>query len=145
MSESEILEEGKSFSPRFDEKGLIPCVTVCADSGQVLMVAYMNVQSLDLTLQTGEVHYWSRSRGEIWHKGATSGFVQHVVEIRTDCDQDCLLVTVKIADVAQAQATCHTGRKSCFYRRVISGPDGTILEFVDAEKVFDPKDVYSAS
>lgn len=112
------LEEGLTFTPRFDRDGLIPCVTVDDATGDVLMVAWMNAEALSLTLQTGDVHYFSRSRQALWRKGETSGAVQRVVEMRTDCDQDTILVRATVADRA---ATCHTGRGSCFYRTVPLG------------------------
>lgn len=121
MSKKSELEEGLEFLPAFDANGLIPCITQCAETRRVLMMAYMNKEALEKTLQTGEAHYWSRSRKSLWHKGATSGFVQKVVELRTDCDQDCLLVTVKVRKPKgneDAEGTCHTGRESCFYRKV---------------------------
>jgi len=99
----------------WDERGLVPAIVQDADTGQVLMLAYMNRESLELTLETGQTHFWSRSRQELWHKGATSGNIQHVREIRYDCDGDTLLVLVKPAGPA-----CHTGEVSCFYR-VVSG------------------------
>lgn len=141
MSKPE-LEEGLSFTPRFDEHGLIPCIATCAKTGEVLMFAFMNAQSLALTIETGEAHYWSRSRKSLWRKGETSGFVQRVVEMRTDCDQDCLWIMVE----TDGAAACHTGRKSCFYRKITKSPDGQpVMTFTDAEKIFDPKDVYSSS
>jgi len=100
----------------WDEQGLLPAIVQDAGTGQVLMMAYMNAESLRLTLETGETWFWSRSRGELWHKGATSGNRQQVVEIRTDCDADTLLVRVRPAGPA-----CHTGEQSCFYRPL---PDG---------------------
>jgi phosphoribosyl-AMP cyclohydrolase len=112
------LEEGSVFTPRFDAAGLITAVAVDADSGDVLMVAHMNAESLARTLETGQAWYWSRSRGELWLKGATSGQVQTIVEIRTDCDQDCLLLRVTVAGDG---GCCHTGRRACFYRRVEAG------------------------
>jgi len=99
----------------WDERGLVPAIVQDADTGQVLMLAYMNRESLELTLETGQTHFWSRSRQELWHKGATSGNIQHVREIRYDCDGDTLLVLVKPAGPA-----CHTGEVSCFYR-VVNG------------------------
>ena len=99
---------------KFDEKGLITAVVQDATSKKVLMVAWMNAHSLRLTQETGQTHFWSRSRGELWHKGATSGNVQHVVEIRHDCDSDTLLVLVNPAGPA-----CHTGQPSCFYRLLL--------------------------
>ena len=98
-------------SLRFDANGLIPVIVQDAESHQVLMLAYMNVESLRLTFEKGETVFWSRSRQEIWHKGATSGNVQKVVEIRLDCDADTLLVLVEPAGPA-----CHTGERTCFYR-----------------------------
>ncbi len=117
----EDLEEGTVFSPRFDEKGLIPCVTVCAETEKVLMVAYMNDDALRKTLTTREAHYWSRSRKSLWHKGSTSGYVQDVQSLHTDCDQDCLVMAVKVRKPdgsKNAEGTCHTGRETCFYRHV---------------------------
>lgn len=120
MNERET-EEGTDFTPRFDAGGLIPCVTISADSGDILMMAYMNAQALEKTLETGEMHYWSRSRNELWHKGATSGQVQTLVRLRTDCDQDTLVAEVKMTE----EKSCHTGRKTCFYREVIHSKDGS--------------------
>jgi len=97
----------------WDERGLAPAIVQDANTGQVLMLAYMNQASLDRTLETGETWFWSRSRSELWHKGATSGNTQHVVEIRYDCDADTLLLRVEPAGPA-----CHTGHQSCFYRRL---------------------------
>jgi len=111
------LEDGAGFTPRFDEKGLVTAVVTDADRGDVLMVAHMNAQALALTLETGIAHYWSRSRNTLWKKGETSGNVQSVVELRTDCDQDALWLRVRVAG---DNATCHTGRRSCFYRTVVS-------------------------
>ena len=113
------LDEAGIFTPRFDEHGLMPAVVVDAASGDVLMVAYMNAASLALTISTGQAHFWSRSRGEIWRKGATSGNLLRVVELRTDCDQDTLLVRAELAGDGIA---CHTGRKSCFYR-IVTAPE----------------------
>jgi phosphoribosyl-AMP cyclohydrolase len=109
------LEEGAALTPRFGPDGLVTCVTTDADTGELLMVAHMNAEALARTLETGEAWYWSRSRGELWHKGATSGQVQTVVEMRVDCDQDALWLKVHAAGDG---GCCHTGRRSCFYRRV---------------------------
>jgi phosphoribosyl-AMP cyclohydrolase len=110
------LEEGGEFSPRFDSNGLIVCVTIDATSSAVLMLAYMNAEALSQTLATGIAHYWSRSRQQLWRKGDSSGQIQTVVEIRTDCDQDALLLKVKRGGDGNV---CHTGRPSCFYRRLL--------------------------
>jgi phosphoribosyl-AMP cyclohydrolase len=109
------LEEGSVFAPQFSVDGLIPCVTIEDGSGEVLMVAHMNREALDKTLTTGIVHYWSRSRRSLWRKGDTSGQVQTLVELRVDCDQDVVLARVQVGGDGGA---CHTGRRSCFYRRV---------------------------
>ena len=111
------LEEGNDFTPRFDTAGLIPAIVTNYDSGEVLMLAWMSELALKTTLETGEAHYWSRSRKELWHKGATSGNRQIVKEIRTDCDQDTILISVKQI----GSKACHTGRESCFYRSVPIG------------------------
>jgi phosphoribosyl-AMP cyclohydrolase len=108
-------EEGDRFAPCFGPEGLITAVTTDAETGEVLMVAHMNAEALARTLETGEAWYWSRSRQALWHKGDTSGQVQTVVELRVDCDQDCLLLRVRVAGDG---GCCHTGRRSCFYRRV---------------------------
>ena len=113
------IEESRRFTPRFDRDGLIPCITVEATSGDVLMVAWMNAEALRTTLETGFAYYWSRSRQALWKKGETSGAVQKVAEIRTDCDQDVLLLRAK---VEERGSTCHTGRPTCFYRTVPLGP-----------------------
>lgn len=118
-------EETTQFTPQFGPDGLIPCITISAATGDVAMFAYMNQESLDKTLQTGEVHYWSRSRNELWHKGATSGTTQSVKEIRIDCDQDCLLITAEINGTGTG---CHTNRKTCFYR-TLSKTSPHTLEF----------------
>lgn len=115
------LEEGDLFTPRFDAAGLITCVTVESGTGAVLMVAHMNEEALRETLRTGIVHYWSRSRGALWRKGDTSGQVQRLASMRTDCDQDALLLSV---DVGGDGGCCHTGRQSCFYREVVADGAG---------------------
>ena len=133
------LEEGTIFAPRFDAHGLITVVTIEETTNDVLMVAHMNAETLGLTLQTGIAHYWSRSRQSIWTKGETSGELQEVAELRVDCDQDCIVMTVRQTGRG---AACHTGRKSCFFRRVET-QDGLIsLEDTGLPKLFDPKEVY---
>lgn len=122
------LEEGAAFTPKFDPNGLLTAVVTDADDGTLLMVAHMNAEALAFTLDTGIAHYWSRSRGKLWKKGETSGNVQHVVEIRTDCDQDALWLKVRVDG---DNATCHTGRRSCFYRTVETGDTGPRLEKSD--------------
>ncbi len=137
----EQVEEGNELAPKFDAQGLIPCVTTDFTSGEVLMMGMMNREALARTIQTGEAHYWSRSRQQLWHKGATSGLVQKVVEMRIDDDQDCVWLRVAIP----GGASCHVGYRSCFYRKVPVGTErttGATLEFMEHEKAFDPKAVY---
>src|SRR3954471_23826200 len=112
------LEHGEALTPRFDANGLIAAVATHADTGEVLMLAWMNAEALAKTVQTGEAHYFSRSRGELWHKGATSGQIQRVVEARIDCDQDCVWLKVRPQGDGGA---CHTGARSCFYRVIEDG------------------------
>jgi len=138
----EQVEEGAELAPKFDEDGLMPVVTTDAATGDVLMLGYMNAEALARTIETGEAHYWSRSRQVLWHKGATSGLVQKVVDLLIDDDQDAVWMKV---DVAGSGASCHVGYRSCFYRSVPTGeapsPD-LELAFTEDEKTFDPKDVY---
>jgi len=131
LADTKALEEGREFRPRFSSEGLIACVTVDALTRDVLMVAHMNAEALEKTLSTGMVHYWSRSRQSLWRKGDTSGQTQTLVELLIDCDQDALLAFVKVGGDGGA---CHTGRKSCFYRRVVPGEKGERLEFLAEEK-----------
>jgi phosphoribosyl-AMP cyclohydrolase len=109
------IEESALFAPKFGADGLIVCVTNHARTNETLMVAYMNEDALALTLETGIAHYWSRSRSALWRKGDTSGQVQRVIEMRVDCDQDAIVIAVEPGGDGKA---CHTGRASCFYRRV---------------------------
>jgi len=121
------VETGLDFAPKFDARGLIPVVTTCADTGGVLMQAWMNAEAIQRTIQTGEAHYYSRSRQELWHKGATSGEFQLVKDFRTDCDQDSLWLVVE----QKGGKCCHVGHTSCFYRRITmdikASADGPIL------------------
>lgn len=118
----QAIEEGLLFAPKFDEHGLLPAMAVDAETGAPLMLAYMNEKSLKLTLELGQAVYWSRSRNELWHKGATSGEFQEIIEIRTDCDQDALVLRVK----QRGGGCCHTKRATCFYR-VVKTADGEAL------------------
>lgn len=135
MAAPKQIELGNDFAPKFDPHGLITAVAQDADSGQVLMVAYMNEEALQLTIETGRGVYYSRSRGKLWHKGEESGAFQQVQEILTDCDQDCIILKVSVN-----QGQCHVGYQSCFYRRLKSGSTDQ-LEFI-AEPVYDPDEVY---
>ena len=140
-SSVEQVEEGRVLAPRFDENGLIPVVTTDYDSGEVLMVANMNAEAFAKTIELGEAVYYSRSRKQLWHKGATSGLVQKVKEILIDDDQDAIWLRVDV----QGGASCHVGYRSCFYRSVPVAPsaDGPLdLTYTLTEKVFDPKVVY---
>lgn len=139
----EEVEEGHVLAPKFDADGLLPCVTTDDASGEVLMLGYMNAEALALTIQTGEAHYWSRSRKLLWRKGATSGLKQEVVELRVDDDQDAVWLRVKVGG---SGASCHVGFRSCFYRAVPTQTDTPTseltLEYKEAEKTFDPLEVY---
>ncbi|MBT5415598.1 MAG: phosphoribosyl-AMP cyclohydrolase [Rhodospirillaceae bacterium] len=137
----EQVEEGDELAPKFDEDGLIPVVTTDHASGELLMHGYMNDEALRRTVETGEAHYWSRSRATLWHKGATSGLVQKVVEMRIDDDQDAVWLRVDV----QGGASCHVGYRSCFYRSLPLGEAGKTpvkLHYEETEKVFDPQEVY---
>ena len=136
------IEEGKYFSPKFNAEGLIPVITMDVQTKEILMHGYMNVEALKLTIETGEAHYWSRSRKQIWYKGKTSGFIQKVKEIRIDDDQDSVWLSVDIGD----GSSCHVGYKSCFYRSIPLGKINNArqieMKFEEKEKKFDPEKVY---
>ena len=136
------VEEGKYLSPKFDENGLIPVITMDFQSGDILMHGYMNDEALKKTIETKEAHYWSRSRKKIWHKGQVSGFIQKVKDIRIDDDQDSIWLSVDIGN----GASCHVGYRSCFYRSVplgkIKNTQELTMEFKEKEKIFDPEKVY---
>jgi phosphoribosyl-AMP cyclohydrolase len=129
------IEESTDFNPKFNENGLIPAIAQDVHTGDILMVAYMNRQSLGLTIETGYATYYSRSRQALWKKGQESGHLQKVVQILVDCDQDCLVLKVAV-DAGQ----CHVGYQSCFYRALRKNSRKN-LEFI-AERVFDPKETY---
>ncbi|SNT69849.1 phosphoribosyl-AMP cyclohydrolase [Psychrobacter sp. LV10R520-6] len=137
----EQVEEGKDLAPKFDSLGHITCVTTHADTGEVLMVGVMNEEAFIRTIESGEAHYWSRSRQTLWHKGGVSGYVQDIVEIRIDDDQDAVWLRVRLRG---KQASCHVGYRSCFYRKIDPGDGQTppTLSFTETEKVFDPSEVY---
>ena len=132
------VELGCVLRPKFDADGLIPCITTDAGTGEVLMFAFMNAESLRLTIQTRKASYWSRSRNKLWVKGEESGLVQNVKGIYTDCDQDVIMIKVEVT----GEGCCHNGYRSCFYRKV-SNPDTFALEAAITEKAFDPKKVYA--
>ena len=135
MADTKSIEEGSEFTPKFDNNGLITAIAQDAKSGQILMVAYMNKEALDLTIKTGYATYFSRSRQKLWKKGEKSGHLQKVEQILVDCDQDCLVLKVSV-DAGQ----CHTGRQSCFYRALKSKSDKE-MKFI-AEKVYNPEEAY---
>ena len=136
------IEEDKYLSPKFDENGLIPVITTDFKTGDILMHAYMNSEALKKTIETKEAHYWSRSRKKIWLKGQVSGFIQKVIEIRIDDDQDSVWLSIDIGN----GASCHVGYRSCFYRSIplgkINDEEEVKMEFKDKIKIFDPKKVY---
>ena len=138
----EEVEEGSTLSPKFDKNGLIPCVTTDSETHEVLMLGYMNAEALIKTLEEGEAYYFSRSRQKVWHKGATSGLIQAVKEIRIDDDQDSIWLSV---EVGGSGASCHVGYKSCFYRSIpIKNKISRNIElkWEEDKKLFDPIEVY---
>ena len=136
------IEEGNILSPKFDNNGLIPVITMCSKTKEILMHGYMNTEALKKTIETKEAHYFSRSRNSVWHKGKTSGFFQKVLEIKVDDDQDSILIIVDIGE----GASCHVGYRSCFYRSVPLGKIDNArqmeMKFEEEEKKFDPEVVY---
>ena len=138
----EEVEEGLSLTPKFNEDGLIPCITTDNNTGEVLMVGYMNAESLTKTIENGEAYYFSRSQQKIWHKGSVSGLTQKIVKMKIDDDQDSIWISV---DVSGSGASCHVGYKSCFYRSIpIKSKVDDNIELImdDEEKLFDPEEVY---
>ncbi len=142
----EQVEEGVELAPKFDEKGVIPCITVHAQTKEVLMFAYMNEEALQLTISTGLAHYWSRSRESLWKKGETSGMFQKVQRMLIDDDQDSLVIEVALTEpnLGGDEASCHVGYRSCFYREVLIGQENQDkpLRFIEDEKSFDPDIIY---
>ncbi|MDH4413330.1 MAG: phosphoribosyl-AMP cyclohydrolase [Rhizobium sp.] len=138
-ADKKILEEGLAFTPKFDDHGLVTAVVTDARDGELLMVAHMNAEAIALTLESGIAHYYSRSRAKIWKKGESSGNLQTVKEIRVDCDQDAIWLKV---EVAGHDATCHTGRRSCFYRTAQAVDGKASLTIADDHRHFDPDHVY---
>lgn len=138
-NDKKAIETGLGFAPKFDQDGLIVAIAQDETSGEILMVAYMNEASLAETLRIGEAVYYSRSRREIWHKGLTSGHVQKVSAILTDCDQDALVLKVKQI----GGGACHNGFRSCFYRTVVQPPtDPATLAQTISDQAYDPDAVY---
>ena len=138
----EQVEESIELAPKFDGQGLISCITADHKTGEILMLGYMNEQALKLTIETGEAYYWSRSRQQLWHKGASSGLTQKIVEMKIDDDQDAVWLAV---EVMGSGASCHVGYRSCFYRRISVGAERQsqqALVFTESEKTFDPVQVY---
>ncbi|WP_196258720.1 phosphoribosyl-AMP cyclohydrolase [Pelagibacterium limicola] len=133
------LEDGAVYAPKFDASGLVTAITLDAASHEVLMVAFMNAEAIAETLNSGYATYWSRSRNALWKKGETSGELQELVEMRTDCDQDAIVLVVNQLGHG---AACHTGRKSCFYRKVVRRDGEFVLEDVGGPALFDPEKVY---
>lgn len=138
-SDKQVLETGPDFTPRFDAAGLVTAVVTDAEDGTLLMVAHMNAEALALTIETGIAHYYSRSRKGLWKKGETSGNLQTVIEMLTDCDQDAVWLKVRVAG---HDATCHTGRRSCFYRTVTASNGAATLEITGGAPHFHPEDIY---
>ncbi|MCB5202051.1 phosphoribosyl-AMP cyclohydrolase [Neorhizobium sp. T786] len=137
-----VQEDAGPFAPLFDANGLLTAVVTDVSDGELLMVAHMNSEALALTIETGIAHYFSRSRQKIWKKGESSGNLQTVHEIRTDCDQDAVWLKVSVAG---HDATCHTGRRSCFYRTVDKADGGATLSITDDHQHFDPAEIYGGT
>ena len=140
----EQIEESSDLAPKFDENGTIPCITRHAETGEILMFAFMNEEALRLTIDSELAHYWSRSRRALWKKGETSGMRQKVHRILIDDDQDCIILEVSLTEpeAGGKEASCHVGYRSCFYREIVPGEDGPSLKFTEREKAFDPEAVY---
>ena len=138
-TDKSALEDGGKLTPRFDADGLVTAVVTDAGDGMLLMVAHMNAEALSQSIETGVAHFWSRSRGKLWKKGEQSGNVLHVRDIHVDCDQDAIWLRV---DVGGNAATCHTGRRSCFYRRVELRDGEAVLEDDGGKRLFDPQSTY---
>ena len=142
-ADKKTVEDGDLLMPKYDQDGLIAAVVTDAATSEVLMVGYMNEEALKRTIETGEAWYWSRSRKGFWKKGETSGQVQKVQEILTDCDQDALVVKVTVEGNG---ATCHVGYRSCFFRKITKTENDAVrLKWVETEKVYDPEEVYGKS
>ncbi len=146
-ADQHALEHGADFAPKFDEHGLIPCIAQHAETGEVLMFAFMNDLGLAKTIETGQVHYWSRSRQKLWLKGESSGMTQNVVQLLTDCDQDCIVARVTLGKSTSGgvEASCHVGYRNCFYRAIQTGnrsEEGPAQMQIVGEKRFDPDEVY---
>lgn len=142
------VEEGTELAPKFDANGCLPCITLHAETREILMFAFMNEQALKLTISTGFACYWSRSRQQIWKKGETSGMVQHIRRMLIDDDQDCVVIEVDLAKpfAGGTEASCHVGYRSCFYREVPLQPDPDQpipLQFIEHVKSFDPLTIYA--
>jgi phosphoribosyl-AMP cyclohydrolase len=143
----EQVEEGDQLAPKFDENGCVPCITIHAETREVLMFAFMNAESLGLTISSSLAHYWSRSRQKLWKKGETSGMLQHVHRMLIDDDQDCVIIEVTLTPPSSggSESSCHVGYRSCFYREVLLEPakgEQLRLQFIENNKSFDPNVVY---
>jgi phosphoribosyl-AMP cyclohydrolase len=143
----EQVEEGTQLAPKFDSNGCLPCITRHAETGEILMFAFMNEEALKLTISTRLAHYWSRSRQQLWKKGETSGMLQIVHRILIDDDQDCVIIDVSLTQptIGGEEASCHVGYRSCFYREILppaSPGESPRLGFIEKQKAFDPLAVY---
>ena len=142
----EQIEESCELAPKFDESGLIPAITSCAETGDILMLGYMNQSALSQTIETGFAHYYSRSRDKIWRKGEESDMTQKVLEILIDDDQDALWLKVLLSENPQGtKASCHVGYRSCFYRKIEREGEHIHLTFTETAKSFDPQKIYRDS
>ncbi len=141
----EQIEESNELCPKFDQNGLMPCITIEASSGTILMFSFLNENALKLTIEKKQAHYFSRSRKRIWHKGEVSGLYQIVKNIYIDDDQDCIIYEVELNKPRKGgeKASCHVGYKSCFYRKIEYKNNKISLKFIEKKKVFDPDLVYA--
>lgn len=148
-SSVEQVEEGEQLAPKFDEKGCLPCITIHAETREVLMFAYMNAEALRLSISSDLAHYWSRSRQQLWKKGETSGMFQHIQRMLIDDDQDCVIIEVTLTppSIGGNEASCHVGYRSCFYREISQPQEAddasaVTLKFIEDKKSFDASSVY---
>ena len=147
-SSVEQVEESDQLAPKFDDNGCMPCITKHAETGEVLMFAFMNAKALRNSISSGLAHYWSRSRQKLWKKGETSGMFQQIQRILIDDDQDCVILEVLLTSpsIGGDEASCHVGYRSCFYREIPLKPksdDEVKLKFIEDKKSFDPQKVYA--
>ena len=141
------IEEGTELCPKFNQEGLIPCITIEYETKEVLMFSFLNEEAIKKSIVTKKAHYYSRSRKNIWLKGEVSGMFHQIQDILIDDDQDCIIFTVKLNEPTKGgkEASCHVGYKSCFYRKVETSDNKIVLKFIEEKKSFDPEIVYEGT